>query len=72
MPLWKDLNKILPAIYLKKYFELGAWNFWTNYVKYFQSYGPLQKMGISNCQQDFSKSIWARGLKLGQLIEDGE
>ena len=25
-------------------------------------------MGFKTCQQSFSKSIWARGLKLGQLI----
>ena len=25
-----------------------------------------------SCQQDISKTIWARGLKLGQLIEDDE
>ena len=33
----------------------------------------LWKFGLFKiCQQDISKSIWARGLKLGQLIGDDE
>ena len=47
-------------------------NFWTNSVEYFQSYSPLQKRAFQTCQQDFWKSIWARGLKLRWLIEDDE
>ena len=27
---------------------------------------------MKSCQQDISKSIWARGLKLGQLIGDDD
>ena len=27
---------------------------------------------MKSCQQDISKNIWARGLKLGQLIGDDE
>ena len=33
----------------------------------------LWKFGLFKiCQQDISKTIWARGLKLGQLIGDDE
>ena len=39
-------------------------------VALFQSYGPLQIWAFQTCQEDFSKSIWARGFKLGQLIEN--
>ena len=31
---------------------------------------PFEKIRMKSCQQDISKSIWARGLKLGQLIGD--
>ena len=27
---------------------------------------------MKSCQQDISKSIWARGLKLGQVVGDDE
>ena len=33
---------------------------------------PFEKIWTKSCQQDISKSIWARGLKLGQLIGDDE
>ena len=36
----------------------------------FWSYGPLKKIRMKSCQQDISKSILPRSLKLGQLIED--
>ena len=32
----------------------------------------FEKIRMKSCQQDISKSIWARGLKLGQLIRDDE
>ena len=32
----------------------------------------IEKIRIKSCQQDISKNIWARGLKLGQLIGDDE
>ena len=32
----------------------------------------FENLGILNCQQDISKSIWARGLKLDQQIGDDE
>ena len=33
----------------------------------------LWKFGLFKiCQQDISKTIWARGLKLGQLIGDSD
>ena len=31
-----------------------------------------KKIRMKSFQQDISKSIWARGLKLGQLIGDDE
>ena len=33
---------------------------------------PFEKISMKSCQQDISKSIWARGLKHGQLIGDDE
>ena len=33
---------------------------------------PLWKIRMKSCQQNISKSIWARGLKLGQLMGDDE
>ena len=33
---------------------------------------PFEKIRMKSCQQDISKSIWARDLKLGQLIGDDE
>ena len=33
---------------------------------------PFEKIGIKSRLQEISKSIWARGLKLGHLMEDGE
>ena len=33
---------------------------------------PFEKIWTKSCQQDILKSIWARGLKLGQLIGDDE
>ena len=31
---------------------------------------PFKKIRMKSCQKDISKSIWARDLKLGQLVED--
>ena len=33
---------------------------------------PFEKISMKSCQQDMLKSIWARGLKLDQLIGDDE
>ena len=33
---------------------------------------PFEKIRMKSCQQDISKIVWARGLKLGQLIGDGK
>ena len=33
---------------------------------------PFENISMKSCQQDISKSTWARGLKLGQLIGDDE
>ena len=41
-------------------------NFWTNYI--FSELWSFENVGILNCQQDFSKTIWARGLKFGHLV----
>ena len=35
-----------------------------------KNFGILKKIKMKSSQQDISKSIWARGLKLGQLIGD--
>ena len=57
----------------------SSWkNSWHVYFFSWQSYlpfwnlelCPFEKFRMESCQQDISKSIWARGLKLGQLIED--
>ena len=51
---------------------------WKNGSPYFFScpsyiYVPLfEKVNMKSCQQDISKIIWARGLKLGLLIGDDE
>ena len=39
---------------------------------FFQIYGPLKIWAFKICQQDISKTIWATGLKLGQVIGDDE
>ena len=31
---------------------------------------PFEKIRMKSCQQDVSQSVWARGLKRGQLIGD--
>ena len=36
----------------------------------FENFGILKNIRMKSFQQDTSKSIWARGLKLGQLIGD--
>ena len=33
---------------------------------------PFEKIRMKSCQQDISKSVWARDLKLNQLIGDNE
>ena len=39
---------------------------------FFSNYLPLQIWILKNCNHDISKTITARGFKLGQLIEDDE
>ena len=41
-------------------------------ILFFSNYFPLQICTLKICHQDISKSITARGFKLGQLIEDDE
>ena len=60
---------------------LGFWNFIYGFLmeKFFLSelspfleFCPFEKIRMKSCQPDIPKSIWARGLKLGQLIGDNE
>ena len=38
----------------------------------FWKFGHFKKIGMKSFKQDILKSIWARGLKLGQLVGDDE
>ena len=65
---------------------VGFWNFipgiWIPHEKIADPYAflvqvislsgvmPFEKIRMESCQQDISKSIWARRLKLNQLIGD--
>ena len=40
--------------------------------KFFSNYLPLQIWTLKICNRDISKTLTARGFKLGQLIEDDE
>ena len=44
-------------------------NLWTDAIILF-SFGPLKILAYCTCQQDISKSIFARDLKLSLLIGD--
>ena len=86
MPLWKNPNEIWCMPYLRNRacqgFEISymdsPWeNNWPVFFSCpscvpFWSYAPLKKIRMKCCQQHISKNIWARGLKLGQLIGDDE
>ena len=41
-------------------------------VLFFSNYLPLQIWTLTICNHDISKTITARRLKLGQLVEDDE
>ena len=41
-------------------------------ILFFLNYLPLQFRTLKVCNHDISKSITARSIKLGQLIEDDE
>ena len=41
-------------------------------ILFFSNYLPLQIWTLKICNNDVSKTITARSLKLGQLIEDDE
>ena len=47
-------------------------NFWRNFEIYFLSYAPLLFWAFLSCQQNISKTIRARDLKLGELIGNDE
>ena len=41
-------------------------------ILFFSNYLPLQILTLKICIHDISKTITARSIKLGQLIEDDE
>ena len=43
-----------------------------NFEKYLLSYGPLLFWAFLSCQQNISKTVRARDLKLGELIGNDE
>ena len=56
---------------------LGFWNFLYGFLTEnelcpFLELCPFEKIRMKSCGQDISKSIWAWGLKIGQLIGDDE
>ena len=83
--LKKSEWNLMHAISYEPYM-LGIWNFiygssWKNSWSLFSFLSelspflelcPFEKIRMKSCQQDISKCIWARGLKLGQLIGDDE
>ena len=84
MPLWKNQSGIWRMPY--EPCMLGFWNsiygflikkianryFFLSGVSLFLELCPFEKIRMKSCQQDISKSICARSLKLGQLIGDDE
>ena len=74
----QDISKTIWARGLKLGQLIGDDEYitWLNFKKkspYFFGVMTLWKFGhFKTCQQDISKSIWARGLKLDQLIGDDE
>ena len=44
----------------------------TKVIIFFQNYLPLQIWTLKICIYDISKTITAKGFKLGQLIEDDQ
>ena len=84
-PLKKSKQNLMHAISYEPCM-LGFWNFiygflmeksWPLFfflseLSPFLELCPFEKIWTKSCQQDISKSIWARGLKHGQLIGDGE
>ena len=61
---------LMHAIY-KEPCMLGFWNF-IYFLSPFLELCLFVKNRMKSCQQDILKNIWARGLKLGQLIVDDE
>ena len=57
-------------IYMDSSWKIADPYFFLVSYRPFWSYVPLKKIRMKSCQQDISKSILARGLKLGQLIRD--
>ena len=86
MPLWKKSERNLMHAISYEPCMLGFWisymdSSWKNswpvlfFLSEFSPFlelCPFEKIWTKSCQQDISKSIWARGLKLGQLIGDDE
>ena len=83
MPLWKNQNEIDAChILWTVHARVLKLDLWIPHRKiaypyffscpsnlHFCSYAPLKKIRMKSCQQDISKSIWARGLKPGQLLK---
>ena len=85
MPLWKNQNAIWCMPYLMNpacwgfeisYMDSSCKNSWPTFFFFscpsYLELWPFEKIRMKSCRQDISESIWARGLKLGQLIGDDE
>ena len=72
MVLYKFLHLNLSARNHENYWSWSAGRLPDYSINFFQNYGQFASLGIFNMQQDFSKTGWASGLKLRQLIEDDE
>ena len=59
--VWIPNGKIADSYVYSCRSYLAFWRLW-----------PIKNLGILFCKHYLSKSIWARGLKLGQLIGDDE
>ena len=79
MPLLKDQNEIcnqdIPKTILARSFKLGKLiedGELIDWLKYKQSFCPLQIWTLKTCYKAISETITARSFKLGQLIENYE
>ena len=82
MALWNFGILNLPARYLEHCLSYGleTWStardylikFWTNSVNFFPELWPFEKFDLLNLSARDLETIWAKSLKLGQLIGDDE
>ena len=71
--LWTMLARVLKFYLWIPYGKIvDQYFFFLSELSPFLELCPFEKIRMKSCQQDISKSIWARGLKLGQLIGDDE